>query len=205
MEANISTIQRDSLIKQFWDWFSSISERLASDFEDPEILAELDNRVKQLDSRLSWELGPGIRKTNQLVISPNLDSALLPVTRGIINESPILSAWEFHPARLPKKWDFLFFLQGEDKAPVRLDATRWRYVLLQYSDSSREVILLADSLPQLNDDDKWQAAAIVLESELGEELLLEQLENFQLVESLEPELSRKTKPIQSLRSVVGVG
>ena len=63
-------------------------------------------------------------------------------------------------------------------------------------------MLQATNLPPLDDDERWQAAAIVLESILGEDVLLERINEFELTDRLDQSFAEKIKPIQQLRSVV---
>jgi hypothetical protein len=90
-----------------------------------------------------------------------------------------LEGWEFYSARRPKEWDYKLCIEraGSEAEPIELDATAWSFVLLEYPDGSREVLLQADTLPKLDADERWQAAAIVLESILGEEVLMDGLTN----------------------------
>jgi hypothetical protein len=64
------------------------------------------------------------------------------------------------------------------------------------------VLLQGYNLPPLNDDERWQAAAITLESILGEDLILDKINEFELVDQLEPRLADKLKPIQVLRDTI---
>ena len=57
---NLDNVEMKSKkIEDFWNWFASIAPRLAMDFENRDLLNELDCQIRDLDPRLSWELGPG--------------------------------------------------------------------------------------------------------------------------------------------------
>lgn len=73
---------------------------------------------------------------------------------------------------------------------------------MRYPDGSHELLLQGENLPPLDDDDRWQAAAITLESILGEDVLLDKINEFELVDELEPRFAEKRKPIQRLRETV---
>ncbi|HEY6305023.1 MAG TPA: hypothetical protein VI488_01030 [Candidatus Angelobacter sp.] len=73
---------------------------------------------------------------------------------------------------------------------------------MRYPDGSHEILLQGDDLSPLDDDERWQAAAITLESILGEDLLLDKVKEFELVGELEPRFAEKRKPIQRLRETV---
>ena len=188
---------------EFWSWFRLTSEAIALNPHDSALLAELDVRVRRLGPRLSWEIGPGLSKPWQLVISPNLNPDLRELTKSIVAAAPALRDWEFHSARQPKKWDFKFELEDpKERGPKELDASTWKFVLLKYPDGKNEILLRADGQTKLTKKQRKLAATIVLESILGEEMLLDCVDDFQLVEKLETRLSKMLRPIQRLRDAV---
>jgi hypothetical protein len=63
-------------------------------------------------------------------------------------------------------------------------------------------LLQGNNLPALDDDERWQAAAVTLEGILGEEVLLEKINEFELVDCLEPRFAAQQRPIQGLREAV---
>jgi|SRR5579864_8664681 len=190
-------------IKDFWDWFREIAALLSRDVENPLLLQEVDARVHRLDSTLSWEIGPGSHEPWQFVISPNLDRQLRTKAQEIVSQAPVMHGWEFHSARRPKEWDYKLLMErSEGQPPLRLDTSGWGFVVLRYPDGSQEILLQANDLPALSDDERWQAAAITLESILGEDVLLDKVSEFELVEQLESRFAEKRKPIQDLRAVL---
>jgi hypothetical protein len=186
----------------FWDWFRGVADLLSANPEDSALLKELDGRVHNLDPKLSWEIGPGLQKPWQLVISPNLSRELREKTRLIVARAPGLPAWEFHAARQPKNWHYKLELGG-DKVPI--DASTWTFVLLRYPDGVREILLKGRDLPPLSEEERWQAAAIALESILGEDMFLDRVNEFELVDELEPKFAEKERPIQRLHQAVAGG
>lgn len=63
-------------VREFWEWFSKNCRNFGADFDNAELIEELDNWIRQLGD-YSWELGPGKLKEYALVISPNGDADLL--------------------------------------------------------------------------------------------------------------------------------
>ena len=188
---------------EFWSWFRLTSEAIALNPHDSALLAELDVRVRRLGPKLSWEIGPGLSKPWQLVISPSLNPDLRELAKSIVAASPALRDWEFHSARQPKKWDFKFELEDpKGRVPKELDVSTWKFVLLKYPDGKNEILLRADGQTKLTRKQRKLAATIVLESILGEEMLLDCVDDFQLVEKLETRLSKMLRPIQRLRDAV---
>ena len=191
----------DRQVQAFWEWLRANARSIASDPENSDLLAELDQRVDLLAPQLSWEIGPGASRPWQLVLSPNSDRNLREMARSIVSSAPDIDEWEFHSARQPKDWDFKFELMiGTDGSTALIDASDWTFLLLQYRDGMREVVLKANEIPIMTGEERRQACAIVLESVLGEEMMLDLIGEFELVNELEPSLAGKERPIQSLRS-----
>jgi hypothetical protein len=188
----------------FWHWFRDAATPEKA--QDPEFLKALDDRISELSPQLSWEIGPGFSQPWRFVISPNLDHHLRETAREIIARAPVLPGWEFYSTRQPKEWNYQVELIGNNGNPIYLDASNWTFVLLRYPDATHEILLKGQNLPELEDDERWQAAAITLESILGEDLMMDRINEFELVENLGSEFANKDRPIQQLRNaIVGKG
>src|SRR5258708_49788 len=105
---------KQTKIGEFWHWFRDVAGMLAANVESPALVKELDDRVRQFDPELSWEIGPGISKSWQLVISPNLNRDLRDKARAIVSGAPVLAGWEFYSARQRKEWDYKLELESAD-------------------------------------------------------------------------------------------
>ena len=119
----------------------------------------------------------------------------------VVAVAPEVPGWEFYATRQPKQWDYRVELEGEG-GTVNLNASNWQFVLLRYPDGFREVLLIAPELPPLSEDQRRQTAAIVLEGILGEEALIEKVDEFQLVYHLEPRFAAKQRSISELNGAV---
>jgi hypothetical protein len=183
---------------EFGAWFASIAERLAANVEDPALLRELDRRIRSLHDEFSWEVGPGKDTDWRLCVSPSLNPKLYEQTKQLVAAMPKVPHWEFFPARQPKEWSGRFQVNTAKNETLEIDASGWRYVLLRYPDGGHEILLQGSGVACLSDEERWHAAAIVLESLLGEETLLTKNVSFELAESLEPKFAVKAKPIQAL-------
>jgi hypothetical protein len=187
-------------IDGFWKWFSSAARLMSGNVENRTFADELDRRMREFDPKLSWEIGPGATRLWQLVISPNLDRELREKARVIVARAPEAIGWKFHSARQPKNWNYQFEIGAADRSDlIRLDASNWTFVLLKYPNGAHEVLLRSDDVRLLTEDERWQAAAIVLESILGEELVMDKISEFELLDELEPRFALKQRPIQDLR------
>ncbi|HSS98975.1 MAG TPA: hypothetical protein VLK33_18195, partial [Terriglobales bacterium] len=99
------------------------------------------------------------------------------MARRIISLTPEFSEWEFHGTRQVKDWDYRVEIGvGQGGEPTELDASKWTFVLLKYPDGTHEVLLKGNGALSLSDEERWHAAAIVLQSVIGEELLLDRID-----------------------------
>jgi len=189
-------------LNEFWCWFSDKAQDIASEAH-PELLDVLDTKLREVDPRLSWEIGPGRHEPWFLAISPNLDKDLADEARKVVAEAPEIQGWELYAMRQPKQWDYKVEIDEDGSAQsLSLDASKWQFVLLRYPDGLREVLLTSSNLPTMTENQRWQAAAIVLEGILGEQVMLEKIDEFELVPKLEPRFAEKQRPISALKGVI---
>jgi len=186
-------------ISRFWEWFSENCQNFGVDFENAELLENLDSRISELGD-FSWEVGPGKTKGNALVISPNGDEDLLQDTKLIISHAKDCKGWEFYYAKPPKEkdWKLVFDLETTEGQIVEVNASRWEYVLLEYEDGMFEVIVKAPDLLQLDDSDKQIAVEILLDGVLGEELRMQTICGIEVVEEFEQSYKSKAGDIKNL-------
>lgn len=198
----MNTTLRFELIKSFWEWFSAINRQFAADVENVNMQRELETQLQKINSNITWEVGPKGNAKWYLAISPNLNKDVYEITQAIVSHAPNLPLWVFSPARQPKSWNKTFEFESEAGCHIQLDASNWGYVLLRYPDGTYEIVLRGNNLETLSDNDRWLAAAVVLEAILGEEILMERIDHFELVDSLEPSLIKNEKPIVKLKKAI---
>jgi hypothetical protein len=123
----------------------------------------------------------------------------------VIEASPNLPEWEFLSSRPPKNWDYVFQLQRDEGEALRIDASDWTFVLLQYPDRSREILLKGDVAAQISEDERREAATIVLESILGEEKLMDFTGSYELVGDIDACFIASQQPVQRLSEAISRG
>lgn len=168
-------------IKDFWKWFESNKDVLKSNKLNNDVLQILNEKILSLGD-FNWEVREGKEKENMLILSSGGDVDLLPLTKNIINSAPILSEWEFYFYKPAKDWDYKFYVEEFDKKKM-IDASSWEYVLLQFPDSSYDIIIKAPSLAVLPKDEQYDIFDIVLENILGEEISLKLIKNVDIVDA----------------------
>ncbi|PWG81172.1 hypothetical protein DDR33_07225 [Pararcticibacter amylolyticus] len=178
-------------MNEFWKWFSACHKDFGVNFENGDLLSELDSRIVELGN-FAWELGPGIEMENMLVVSPGGRNELLPQTKEIISNSPSIPNWEFHYAKPPKQWKEPIVNLYKGGRKKRIIASSWQYVLLDYSDGLFDIIIEAPNLADFCKDDKLIAAEIILEGLLGEEKRLVTIAQVDVVSEFEAQYKEGT-------------
>ncbi|TCC99444.1 hypothetical protein [Pedobacter hiemivivus] len=181
----------------FWDWFSKHCKDLGENFDNEKLLTEIDDRLTDLGG-FAWEIGPGTKADNQLVISPGGDLSLLPVTKGIVSYAKIIPGWEFHYAKPPKEWDLIFDFEKDNGDLIEIDASNWQYVLLKYEDGKFEIIIQVHDLDGLSENDKLVASGILLDGILGEEVRMLRISYIDVVRKIDNQYASKSTDIKYL-------
>lgn len=179
------------LIKDFWKWFSTLADRLATDYENKSILDTLNKKVLELGD-FSWELGAGVQKENAFTISPNGDPDLLKQTKLIISLAPEFSAWELYSSKQPKQWELLFEIELESKSII-IDANKWKYVLFKFPDQTFDILIECLKLFELDEDNRIYAVEIALDGVIGEEERINRIGNIEVVSNADKYASRLTE------------
>lgn len=185
---------------RFWTWFAPAVATRQS-FDDEGFIDELEGHLRQIDPRLSWEIGPGETQPHRLAISPSLRSDLVPVARQVARAAPRIRGWEVVVGRPQRIWRPVFTIVTSDGESRDVDATDWRYALLRYEDGSTELVVLASNL-ELAADDRWTAVALVVESLLGELNAIDLLADLSIEQEVDPLLLRQMKPITDIAQVM---
>lgn len=99
------------LIDRWWRVFADESQALTASLDGPEaqLFAErIQERLAQIDPRLCWEIGPGVAgKSRRLVITPEMDMELRPLTQTLLERAPEVPGWEFYSHRLAENAEML--------------------------------------------------------------------------------------------------
>jgi len=201
-EIEMRRVDERKKIEEFWRCFLSVSADLLAGTEDALLQIELSNHLYAIHPFLSWETGPGHSKRRQLTISPNLNPDLRDKAKNIVSAAPALEDWEFQYARRPRKWDYQLSLGTGRGVSIEIDASGWVFIALYSPPGTYQILLHGGNLPPLTNDQRRQAAADVLVNLVGEEVVLDVIHDFGLVNTLEPLEALSTKPLWLLRETV---
>lgn len=167
------------VIASFWEWFArSIPsfESILAGNDDPRVLASITAEIKNLSEGLGWEIGPGIEKENQFVLSPNRSKERLAITRSIVQDAPCIKQWEIHPFKPRKKWNRRLEMPFEGDG-ISIDFSNWRYSLTAFSRRQFfDIDLYPDSQLPCDQHVAKSMATLFVESEIGEDLLIERID-----------------------------
>jgi hypothetical protein len=166
-----------SPIATFWDWFAENHEQAATASADGDadwLHANLTARVKRIEPRLNWEMGPYYHPDRTLVISPSV-RANLGLARRVVAVAPRLPGWRFLPAKPPKRLKRLAMqLPGVEGAEVCADG--WTYRLTAYNQGEFfDVEVFTDVTRPMGERDLETLTHHLIEALLGEEVYLERI------------------------------
>lgn len=184
-------------IEEFWRWFADKANSIASNPENGDLINDLDQQVSLTWPQLAWEIGPDASSDWYFALSPNLNRDLFNQAKEAIQAAPKVLGWKFYARRQRKAWDGRFELET-DEGIKQFNSSDWRFVFLRYPDGEKELVLVTPDAGLLSPDDRWQAAAVVIEGLLGEECLLVNVDSFALEAAVDAKLSSQTKPIHLL-------
>ena len=191
----------NSKIESFWEWFEAQDEKIRrvlsgrSDQDKEALVQAMDDQILRL-GLFTWELGHGTRKDFYLTISPNGSMERLEQTREIMDYAPHLPHWEFNHAKPPQEWDLRFKLFDEDYIQREVDASKWKFTLIEHDDTDQVTIILeAANVNHLDFETKQTAADLVVTSLLGEEQKICYVREIEMVN----QQKASSTPIQNLR------
>lgn len=193
----------DAKIARFWSWFADNRKFLQGSVVPQSLMTQLTLQLESIDERLGWEIGPGKTVPAQLVISPNLKREVLQISTRVINLAPHFDGWDLFPARPQKQWSSQILLNSDEGTGIAIDCGSWIFVLLEYRDDAKEILLSRESSdPILSERQRWEASTIFLESELGEQNLLNLEFEYELLDNFEPRFANVARPARLLREVL---
>lgn len=189
-------------IIEFWDWFSNYAPQLGDEFENEELLQQLDQRINSMGD-FAWELGPGSNTEYAFTISPGGDRELLAETQAIVDAAPFVSGWEFYSAKPPKQWESRFEIIDADGNPFQVETSGWHSVLLKYEDGAHELVVEAQNLTPLPADYQRWAVEIALDGLLGESRRLEVIDEVTVVAKFSRKENAAAFPVIEIRERIG--
>src|SRR5262245_63010979 len=166
-----------NLINEFWEWFGS-SEKLLSQSHSAGDSATLDRllrpqmaRLKPLQPRLNWEIGPlDATKTYFAVCPTTIDN--IPLAEAIVERAPRLENWGYRVGRPAKPESVRSLLSIEDcnGQLKEFNCEEWRVALKpSIRTGCVDVLLIASDLPSGIEGVKANTLAyITLDNWLGE-------------------------------------
>ena len=156
-------------VAQFWDWYSSVSQRFYQTIEDdkcPDLTDEVAENVQRLLSEFAWVFGPGpSHQGHSFTLSGEGNRHKQLLTRYWAECAPKLSGWTFYPARQPT---------GIDGYCMEVDGHQFGFAefwLAPTIEEDRKRVRINVWHPyfgKLEDGKRWNLLFLVLDHLLGE-------------------------------------
>jgi len=186
-------------IDEFWNWFVEHEQKFRI-ISDPQIVREmLDNQVLQFGI-FSWEIGEGSAKPHTFTISPNGNPKMLRRSEAIMGEAPELDKWEFFAAKPAQDWDFQIEMFDSFMEKRKIDASEWEYVLRMTAEQKIRVLIYAENIDFLDDDDRMVAADFALNNMIGEMDKIYFVESIEFLPFVEQQFVEDIKLLTELKS-----
>lgn len=159
-------------IDAWWREFQTKTEDLAAFFDQktkwnlPEWMAE---HLHAIDPRLMWEFGTALNcDGHRLVITPEVEHHLRPLTATIIEKAPKIDGWEFYPHRVPEDLDMA---QKTVEARTGGDLTDVGVYVELGEHNKIDLCFCSPRINEFDDEKAIGEAFVAAESLLGEDCL----------------------------------
>ena len=186
-------------INQFWEWFVQHEQEFREVEDANRVVEMLNNQV--LDFGLfSWQIGEGNVKPHHFTISPNGDKIRLRLSKQIMAKAPNLEHWEFYPSKPPKlNWDYHFEAFDRSLIKQSFNTQNWEVVLRSNSSEKLQIIIFAENILQLDEDDLPMVADLVVTNLIGEEMKIHFVESIHFVDDFEAHEEDRVFKLAELR------
>ncbi|MBW3596084.1 MAG: hypothetical protein KY475_02285 [Planctomycetes bacterium] len=159
-------------INAWWSEFSGKTDEIDNLFHgqaDWDLAEWMQQHLQAIDESLMWEFGPAVRgEGHRLVITPEAQRYLRPLTGAVLSKAPHIDGWEFYGYRLPESEEMaLQSVEGRTGGDIA-----GAMVQAEIGESGRVDLLFC--LPHCTDPDNEEQlshAFIGAESLLGEQVL----------------------------------
>jgi hypothetical protein len=169
----------DGGIEAFWSWWQTARHRVLDAIEvkrsfAPELVAEIQDRVRAIDPELDWELGRGSTSRHAFFLSPRGDLERRRLTERWCRVAPPADAtWSYFPARQAQPAELRLVLGGVafdaqaltaafeiDASHRRVHGAYWHPAFGQLDEASRgsALFLLLDRLLGEDGVERWLGA-----------------------------------------------
>ncbi len=155
-------------INAFWRWFERevLPSLVLDQIPGDAVIRELDELTHGLG--VSWELGPSPDGSDDwgLAISFGAEAVRLPAAQAVVEQAPRMKKCQVILGKPPKQWDGVLELPlGDDW--VRVSTADWLCIILPMA-GGMAIMVIPEGAEDLDESTTALAAAIAVESELGE-------------------------------------
>jgi hypothetical protein len=193
-------------IQDFWEWFDEnrqVIELVVSEAQHPQtnyVVEQLDQHILGM-GKLKWQLENPHPSSFVLTFSPNNERKLLAITQSIVQNANHAHGWVYHHA-IPVKASFEVDLYDNEMEIRSITAYHWKVIPVIESDGRHELLIDAPELFDLDEDTQLIAVDLMLTDILGEELKINSLSGFQILEAVHEDQIEELIPIQQLSQIL---
>ena len=161
----------------FWKWFKTFHREVENAYTVGDTCwldGELTKRIREIEPKLNWEIGPYFDPDITLVVSPSIRENI-ELAKEVIRAAPQIAGWHFLAAKPPKRMTRLVMT-----LPLRPDAEicgdEWAYRLTSYNNGEFfDIEIFTDAPSSMLQDDLIVLTHCLIEALVGEFVYLERI------------------------------
>lgn len=190
-------------VDAWWREFGRRAQDVVALFErrkEWDVAAWMADHLEAIHPDLKWEFGPAINVDGQrLVITPEADHHLRPLTQVILSRAPKLPDWEFYGYRLPEPLDMVRVnVDGRTGG----DLTGTRAIAMIGEGNAVDIAFLSESCTGPDDRQALNDAFVACEGLLGEQVLNEWVGVIEVYPAQKVRNASSAIPLENLRPTV---
>lgn len=181
----------------FWKWFADAVHTTGFSYSDSSFANEMDMQIQMAFPNCSWEIGPDSNSTNDLflAISPCRSIERQQLIDMALLEAPLIPGWHLYSCKPVKKWNRQFLLDRDSPSETLVSGDACQVSVEHTSYGVIIQVLFVEQL--LTTSQQQMAADILVESEIGEEMMIRQ--NVTVLGGTDRSVSSLWKPFAALK------
>ena len=164
-------------VDAFWKWFKTFHREVEAAYSAENTTwldSEFTKRVRAIEPKLNWEIGPYFDPEFALVISPSIRENI-ELAKEVIRAAPQIAGWHFLPAKPPKRMTRLI-MALPFRPDVEICGEEWSYRLTSYNNGEFfDIEIFTDALGSMLQEDLTVLTHCLIEALIGEFVYLERI------------------------------
>jgi hypothetical protein len=186
-------------IEAFWKWFAQNEQHIRKGEHSDKMVEGLNSHILAF-GLFAWDIDRDENGDFCLTISPNGSADRLHISQQIIGGAPSLPYWAFNSSKPATDWNYQLEMYDTNVDLQSIDASQWKFVVIPEPDGKVELIICAQNVHILHEDDQWVAGDTAVTHLLGEELKIQSLAALEVTTQFESEEEENSKPLTELQT-----